>query len=246
MYPALVDSSFSGCLEDQLGFRQTGSCEAAIIVLMDTVTSMLCKEDYVTAMFVDMSKAFDMVSHSRILGKLANMNLCDEVFNWIYDFISDKQHYTYYNGQLSGTRGINCGVIQGSVIGPTLFVVAISDLKPIGNNNHYIKYADDTVVIVPGLVDDTLESEMCNVEKWASDHNLVINSSKTKAIWLTCHRQVIKHMKNMPNVVTLPMLGDLHYSSCINYLGVKIQSKLLFQDHVNNIVDQCNKTFYLM
>ena len=148
-------------------------------MIMDTITSMLINEDYVIACFVDILKAFNMVAHDGITSKLINLGLNDEIYNWIVDFISNRQHLTLVNNITSEINNINSSVIQGSVMGPVLFVVAISNLKPLIRSNKYVKYTDDTVIIVPESAESSLDMELQNVKQWALENNLILNTSKT-------------------------------------------------------------------
>ena len=78
-------------------------------------------------------------------------------------------------------------------MGPTLFVVAMSDLQPICSDNKYIKYADDTVIFTLKSTKGMLDLEIDNIKQWATRHNLTLNSSKTKAVHFTCHKAVMKN-----------------------------------------------------
>ena len=184
-----------------------GSYEVAVTALMDTVTVMLCSENYVTTVFLDITKAFDTVDHWQTILKLSSLKLKDEVFNWIVDFISRRRHYTIYNSQLSLLKDINCGVIQGLVLGPLLFVIAISDLRTIHKYNHCIKYADDTVIFIPQSKSSSIDDELLHIANWAAINNLMINSSKTKAMHFYCQKQVAKLM--LPNVESLKNFGPI-------------------------------------
>ena len=72
--------------------------------------------------------------------------------------------------------------VQGSGIGPTLFVSCTMDLKPVGSTNHITKYADDASLLVPEKDDAHLEREFVNVRKWANDNKLMVNMAKTNEI----------------------------------------------------------------
>ena len=94
LYPAFSGSEIKQVFDDQMGFRPSGFCEAAVIVMMNTVTIMPSKEDYVIGIYLDISKAFNRVAHDAISKKLAKFDMDDQIFNWIINFLSSRQHYT--------------------------------------------------------------------------------------------------------------------------------------------------------
>jgi len=80
---------------------------------------------------LDFSKAFDLVRHFTLTGKLAMLDLPDHVYNWLMSFFSGHSHCTNYNGMKSPFEIITASVIQGSGIGPSAFIVNAADLKPL-------------------------------------------------------------------------------------------------------------------
>ena len=78
---------------------------------------------------LDFSKAFDTVRHNTLLQKMAQFPMPDFAYNWVASFLLDKKHMTKFEQTLSSVLGINASIIQGSVIGPTAYVINASDLK---------------------------------------------------------------------------------------------------------------------
>ena len=100
-----------------------------------------------------------------------------------YIFLQDHQHVTKFNNVISTATYINSGIVQGSGLGPALYIIAACDLQPIGVEMSFFKYADDMFVIT--LYDDNTKSineEVNNIVKWALKNNLKINKDKTKSI----------------------------------------------------------------
>ena len=77
-------------------------------------------------------------------------------------------------------KAINLSIVQGSGVGPCLFIILIADLRPAETTNHLVKYADDATLLVPEIHSNSLEEEFFNVQKWAILNKLTINMSKTK------------------------------------------------------------------
>jgi len=182
---------------------------------------------YVCVITLDFSKAFNQVRHSTLLAKLANLDLPDNVFNWLVNFYRDHSHCSRYGGDISELLEITASIVQGSAIGP--YVVTAADLTTTVPGNS--KYADDTYVIVPASNVDTRSSEVNNVEAWAEANNLTLNHNKSVEIVFTTKR---KRQFTPP-----PLLSGITCVRTMKMLGVTISYKLSVSDHVQNIVGSC-------
>ena len=108
---------------------------------------------------VNFTKAFDTVDHVILLSKLAQLNLPTFVINWICLFLTGRSQQSNANGALSDAVNIGLSIVQGSGIGPTLYIVMKSDLCALSELNDIFKYADDTTLLVPEHTDIELEVE---------------------------------------------------------------------------------------
>ena len=127
---------------DQFAFRPTGSTTAALISLFHHITSILAEHTHVHIIALDFSKAFDSVRHSALASKLAPLPLPDCIHNWLLNFLSHRKHCTRFGGLTSRLAEINASFVQGSITGPTNFVIDASDLKALkaGNINPKIRW----------------------------------------------------------------------------------------------------------
>jgi len=172
-------------LADQFGFRPTGSTISALVYFMHHATLMLENNSYVRCLLTDFSNAFDIVKHTIILSKLSALDLLSSVLNWIIAFLTDRaQECKTTDGRFSAMNPITCSIIQGSDIGPTLWIVMASDLRCISDMNLLFKYADDTNLLVPENTNVDLVDEFSNIQEWADSNGMVINLHKTKEIVL--------------------------------------------------------------
>ena len=87
----------------------------------------------------------------------------------------------------STARGINLSIVQGSGIGPCLYIVMESDLNPLSRCNILIKYADDTNLLIPEHTDCSLADKFTHIYDWARDNKMCINITKTKKLFFTGH-----------------------------------------------------------
>ena len=133
----------------QFGFKPTGSTTAALTDLTHIVSTVLEDNSYICCLLVDFFKAFDSVDHCKLLNKLKGYNIADNVIQWVVSFLSDRHLFTKFRGKFSIICIINRSTVQGSEIGSMQFIILIADLRPGGENNKIVKYADDASLLVP-------------------------------------------------------------------------------------------------
>jgi len=139
---------------------------AAIITILHTVTQLLASNPYVIVIAIDFSKAFDTVWHQTLLDKMSQLDIPDNIFNWLVDFLTGHSHQTHYGDSVSQIISITASIIQSSAIGPTFYVVTASDLHAICNGNELCKYADDTYLIIPAVNVNTRSNELQHITDW--------------------------------------------------------------------------------
>ena len=125
----------------KFGFQKGKSTHMALIVLVDKISEALEKGDCVVGIFLDFSKAFDTVDHTILLQKLNFYGLKGTILSW---YLSNRKQYVTYNSIKSTTEKINCGVPQGSILSPLLFLIYINDLSTVSKACMSILFADDT------------------------------------------------------------------------------------------------------
>ena len=130
----------------QYGFRQ----KHAIITLVDRITNSLDKGDIVISIFLYLKKAFDMVDHPTLLNKLYAYGIRGNAFNWFESYLSERSQYVVYDSKQSKTQTVQCGVPQGSILGPLLFIIYMNDICNASELLFSILYADDTSVQISG------------------------------------------------------------------------------------------------
>jgi hypothetical protein len=239
LYPSLLSPPPTLSFSDQFAFRPTGSTTAALISILSTITSMLLTNQYVIVIAFDFIKAFDTVRHSTLLEKMAQLDLPDNVYNWMADFFSGHSHCTMYRGQVSTMKSITASIIQGSGIGPVSYVVNAGDLKALTSGNHLCKFADDTYLIVPSGNECSRLAEIDSIETWAKRNNLMLNRKKTKEI-------VFVDSKRKRHFASPPLLPEIDRVTSLKILGVTMTEGLSASDHVRDVIARCAQTIYAL
>jgi hypothetical protein len=147
-------------LNDQFGFKPTGSTTCALTYLMHHVTLMLEASPYVRCFMIDFAKAFDQVNHAILISKLCKLSLPAEIISWVVSFLTDRSQVAKLDTRFSRAKPINQGVVQGSAIGPFLFLLMMNDLRTVCDLNVLFKYADDVNMLCPANAAVTPEQEI--------------------------------------------------------------------------------------
>ena len=205
---------------------------------MHQVTKMLESNGYVRCLLVDFSKAFDIVNHVTILRKLSGLSLPWNVINWLIYFLTHRKIQLKNNLTISHPKPINRGIVQGSGIGPTLYIVHESDLIPFSDINILIKYADDTNLLVPANTDFSISQEFDSIKAWAFQNKMSINFSKTK--------EIVFHRPNPYHSVNPLPVDDIEQLTEARILGVILNGNFCFDSHIQFVMRICSQRLHII
>ena len=123
---------------------------AIIITLVDKITSSLDSCDIIIGVFLDLKKAFDTVNHQILFKKLFSYGIRGTILKWFKSYLTDRLQFVTIDGTQSEIKSVKCGVPQGSILGPLLFIIYMNDLYNVSEFLFTILYADDTCVLLHG------------------------------------------------------------------------------------------------
>ena len=213
----------------QFGFRTNHSTYMALIILLENIMKALENGESAIGIFLDFQKAFDTVNHSILLDKLCIYGIRGPALSWITSYLSNRCQYVVYNGYESECKYTSCGVPQGSILGPLLFLLYINDLPAVSKLFMLILFADDTNLFctshnVNMLVDDT-NTELANVYAWVQSNKLSLNIDKTNYM-LFSPKCACRPAKNI--VIDGQSIVEVNETK---FLGVVIDNRFKWSSH---------------
>ena len=161
----------------QFGFRSHVGLQDAIATFVNFVANKLDKHENVSAIFLDVAKAFDSIDHDVLLNKLYCYDFRSVAHQWFASYIKNRMQYVNADGVKSRLRLLRTGMAQWSVLGPLMFLMYINDLPIISPDNIFILFADDvTCLTAPARL-----QHVCNcIGDCFSSNKLALGVTKTK------------------------------------------------------------------
>ena len=217
---------------NQFGFRSNHSPNLALILLMDKISGALERGDYVLGLFLDFSKAFDTVDHDILFSKLSAYGVNGTSLDWFKSYLFQRKQFVEYNGAKSDMDVIRCGVPQGSILGPLLFLIYINDLADVSNLLFALMFADDSNMFLTGKDPEALISlmneEMIKMVDWLNLNKLSLNLKKT-------HFMLFSRKNDNYKVTSKLLINNVVISQTekTKFLGVIIDPHLTFQKHIS-------------
>ena len=179
--------------------------------ITEKIKESIDKGKYGCGIFIDLKKAFDTVNHKILLKKLEHYGIRGNILYWFHSYLSDRKQYVSYNGVSSDIRDITCGVPQGSVLGPLLFILYINDLPNISEKLWFFLFADGTNIYYESKdlveLEKTVNKELRRLSLWLNLNRLALNISKTNFV-------IFRAKKPLYHNVTLLMNNKAIEQNC--------------------------------
>jgi hypothetical protein len=224
--------------KQQHGFLSKHSTSTNLLECLQDWVVKLDSRVPVDVVYVDFSRAFDSVVHSKLLSKLHAMGITGPLLDWIRSFLTARKQCTVVDHCSSSISDVRSGVIQGSTIGPILFLLFINDIVDIIKGDVSCKlYADDlklySAVTIQNMPAYSLHNAVDDLVAWADQWQLSINISK-------CH---VLHLGriNPRNMYFVNNSRIPDQCDCVTDLGVEVDNGLKFNKHISNIITKANQ-----
>ena len=163
----------------QYGFRSGKNISNALFNLNKDLNDSLSKNKKNLLIFLDIAKAFDSIDRRKLLQKLKLIGVTDNALNWFQSYLSNRQQFV----EILNVKGNNCsieyGVVQGSTLGPLLFLIYVNNLSKVNISGKLYLFADDTAVHVEGdtwqQVYEKATNDLAILKSWFDHNTLTLN-----------------------------------------------------------------------
>ena len=172
--------------QSQHGFLSGRSCQTNLLEFIDAITALVDKGDAIDVIYLDFSKAFDKVNHSKLIQKLEAHGIKGQVKTWIQEWLKNRKQWVEVDGEQSEEADVGSGVPQGSVLGPLLFLIYINDIDGAAMYLELLKkFADDTKLAkIIRSPEDAQKLQDCldSLGRWGEKWNMDFNVKKCKVM----------------------------------------------------------------
>ena len=204
--------------------------------MLEMWKNTLDKGGYVSAIFMDLSKVFDILNHNLLIAKLGAYGFERDSLSFMKSYLKDRQQRVRVNNNFSSWEKIIAGVPQGSILGPLLFNIFINDLFVFVSSSNLSNYADDNTLYASGFnleeVKKCLSTDFDAVTKWFCENHMALNAGK-------CHFMCLgKDTRNETFIFKGLVMKN---SKEQKILGVTIDNKLTFKSHIKNLCKKASQ-----
>ena len=263
----LDDRSFFNCR--QFGFRRGTSTYHNVLDLSNMITQCLTRNNSCLSIFLDIRKCFDMIPRRILFEKLRNAGIRGVALDWFISYYTDRRQQVFFKGLFSSTlEEIIIGVLQGSVLGPILFLIYINDLISCCPEVFINLFADDALSFMErsSLAEliDLAKVTIPKLTTWYNSNKLLIHPLKTKCMIFTSPREVLTPEEiqiktefnvfidmnsvgeSFPEKITKLELVDENNEGSIKHLGILLDTKLKYSYHLKKVHAKISKIIFSM
>ena len=244
----------------QSAYKQNHSTLTALLNITEDIYDALEDSEVTLLVLLDYSKAFDCANHRLISAKLQKLGFHREALDWIQSYLFGRSQQVCTDDETSPWKEMINGVPQGSILGPLLFTILISDIKSVIKNGKYHLYADDTqlyyrckVSQIPETI-NKINSDLDNISDFSEQNCLKLNNDKSNYIIIGSHQNLSKvskmilptikmnnkpierknHVKNLGIIFDETLSWDKHINKCIGKAYGKLKQTYRFKNFLSN------------
>ena len=230
--------------ENQHGFRRNKSTGTAVFDVVKDLFQIWNEKGYSSCIFIDYSKAFDTIDYNILLKKLEIYGLDENSINFMKSYLLNRQQRITIKNEFSEYTKLRCGVPQGSILGPLLFIIYTNDIfLEVSSTEHVYMYADDTLILNSGKneLEAVQHSQNCfdKIINWCNLNRLTINMTKTKHLCVSRNKNLLNIHVNM----NATCLGNVN---TYDYLGFIIDNRLTMSAYIDKIIKKISYKLYTM
>lgn len=226
---------------NQFGFRKGLSTTSAVNKFLNDLYESLDQRKKTLGIFIDLSKAFDLVNHEILLDKLEHYGIRGVPLKWFDSYLQTRTHYVELNNCKSECLSLAVGVPQGSILGPLLYIIYVNDFCI----KNAIMYADDTSLIISGsTVNDTLvsaNSQLQDAHNWFTINHLTLNSKKTFFMRFNLSNRKFDH-----SLLIKSNKGPIKQENESKFLGIYLSENCKWNTHIDKVCSRVAPVCYIL
>ncbi|XP_044757075.1 uncharacterized protein LOC123315446 [Coccinella septempunctata] len=218
----------------QYGFRKGKSTTDAILQLIRGAMDCFENKKYYQASFIDLTKAFDCVTCDRLLYKLKRYGFDEAALSLVRSFLSVRSQVVSVGGELSGVEPIETGVVQGSTLGPILFIIDVNDFPDFMTDAEPIIFVDDTTLTNESSdlhsLEDLSKAALSRASDWFASNGLCVNEGKTQELVFS-----LRDMSSLPTANT-----------SVKFLGVYLDASLTWAVQIDSLASRLSSNIFAL
>ena len=225
----------------QFGFPKNHSTVFSLTYLINKIATSIDHNEITVGIFLDLSKAFHTLDHQILFSKLEHYGIRGIALQWTKSYFYNRRQFVQFNVTRSTECFIKCGVPQGSILGPLLFLLYINDLPNATKLAECLLFADDTSIFLShsdlSYLISTMNAELENINVWMKINELSVNTSKTNYI--------IFRPKQKSITLNTSVLFDskpLKRVNVVKFLGIFIDENLTWKFHIDHVCNKMSKS----
>lgn len=228
----------------QFGFLPQSNTTSAVLHAISRIKQSMNERKVTGAVFIDIAKAFDSIHHETLLNKLYQLGIRGKSNELLQSYLFGRRQRTCHDKLSSTTGFLNYGTPQGSNLSSLLFLTYINDCLNIHLNGYIQMYADDSVIIYScedvTTLQTHIEADLKAVDLWMYNNYMTFNPTKTKVMVFSTQGQATPHVNINVNNSTIEQVSQ------IRYLGLIIDVKLTFKQHVEYLKNKLSPYIFIL